>query len=64
MASWLQAMVHLYQSELQTLLHERDAVLARNSHTAGQRQVFFNNRKMHILCGLPISLKGKVNSLL
>lgn len=63
-ASWLQAMVHLYQSELQTLLHERDAVLARNSHTAAQRQVFFNNRKMHILCSLPISLQGKVNSLL
>lgn len=63
-ARWLQAMVSLYRDELQDLLHERDAVLAHSTHSAAQRQVFFNNRQLHILCSLPISLRGKVNSLL
>lgn len=63
-ARWLQAMVSLYCDELQALLHERDAVLARHALTPAQRQAFFNNRQMHILCSMPISLQGKVNSLL
>lgn len=60
-ARWLGAMVRLYRDELQELLRERDAVVAR---LAPSRRSLFNNRQMHILCSRPISLQSKVQSLL
>ncbi len=63
-ARWLTAMVSLYRDELQALLLERDALLARQCTSVSQRRVFFNNRQVHILCSRPISLQGKVQSLL
>lgn len=63
-ARWLDAMVHLYRDELLDLLTERDAIVARGRRSARERDVFFNNRQVHILCSSPISLQGKVQSLL
>lgn len=63
-ARWLDAMVSLYRQELLALLHERDAVVARVASTPAERRAFFNNRQLHILCSQPISLQGKVHSLL
>ena len=63
-ARWLSAMVRLYRDELQALLHERDATVAREAPTARARQLLFNNRQLHILCSQPVSLQSKVQSLL
>ena len=63
-ARWLEAMVRLYREELLALLHERDAVVARAGSMRRSREVLFNNRQLHILSSLPISLQGKVQSLL
>jgi hypothetical protein len=57
-------MVRLYREELLALLHERDAVVARAGSMRRSREVLFNNRQLHILSSLPISLQGKVQSLL
>lgn len=63
-ACWLTAMVTLYRDDLLILLQERDALLARQCETPKQRQIFFNNRQVHILCSQPISLQSKVQNLL
>ena len=63
-ARWLEAMVALYTQELLALLRERDAVMARARAQFPSRQACFNHRPMHILCSQPISLQGKVQSLL
>ena len=63
-ARWLEAMVALYADELLALLHERDAVVARARAQFSSRQACFKHRQMHILCSQPISLQGKVQSLL
>ena len=63
-AQWLQAMVALYADELIALLHERDALLKLKVKTARERQLFFNDRRIHILCSQPIFLQDKVQSLL
>lgn len=63
-ARWLEAMVNLYRNELLGLLHERDAIVARMTGSARDREKFFNNRQVHILCSQPISLQGKVQDLL
>jgi len=63
-ARWLEAMVRLYREELLALLHERDAAVARAGSLRRSREALFNNRQLHILSSLPISLQGKVQSLL
>lgn len=63
-ARWLQAMVSLYRDDLISLLHERDARVASAATTAREREKFFNNRELHILCSRPISLQSKVQDLL
>lgn len=63
-ARWLEAMVNLYRDELLGLLHERDEIVARATGTGRDRERFFNNRQVHILCSRPISLQGKVQDLL
>jgi len=63
-ARWLQAMVSLYRDELLALLQERDAWVAKTAPSAAQQRALFDNRQMHILCSLPISLQSKVNCLL
>ena len=63
-ARWLTAMVALYRDELLALLLQRDAQVARAARSGRERQAFFNNRQVHILCSQPISLQGKVSHLL
>lgn len=63
-ARWLRAMVRLYRDELHELLCERDAVVAHWTGAGHARCSLFNNREVHILCSRPISLQGKVQSLL
>lgn len=63
-ARWLNAMVSLYREELLSMLQERDEVVSRAGRSARQREAFFNNRHVHILCSRPISLQGKVQDLL
>lgn len=63
-ARWLTAMVRLYREELLDLLHERDALLAREAGSPQQRRTFFCDRQRHILCSRSIALQGKVQSLL
>lgn len=63
-ARWLEAMVSLYREELLALLDERDAIVARATGSARDRENFFNNRQVHMLCSRAISLQGKVHALL
>ena len=63
-ARWLVAMVRLYRDELLALLHERDAVVSRLADGRRARRALFEDRQMHILCSRPVSLQGKVQSLL
>lgn len=63
-ARWLEAMVSLYRDDLLALLQDRDAIVACAGRSARQRDALFNNRALHMLCSQPISLLGKVQSLL
>jgi hypothetical protein len=65
-ARWLTAMVQLFQPQLRTLLHDRDAALKRfiDAHAAHDRSAVLADRAIDVLSETPAHLPTRIAELI
>jgi len=65
-ARWLTAMVQLFQPQLRTLLHDRDAALKRfiDAHATHDRSAVLADRAIDVLSETPAHLPTRIAELI